>query len=87
MALPKNVCGAERKLRLFLGVVLAVVAIRALERNRAKRGTAIWAVGCELLFNGLTQFCPLNLLLGRNTCSEVEEPRSRPQRLRERVRP
>lgn len=84
MALPKNVCGAERKLRLFLGVVLAVVAVRALERGRGKQGSAIWVVASELLFNVLTQFCPMNALLGRNTCQEAE-PASGTQRLRTKV--
>jgi len=68
MPLPKNVCGLDRKLRALLGVALAVVAVRALEQNQGTRGTVLSAAAGEFLFNALIQFCPLNTLLGIDTC-------------------
>lgn len=70
MAMEKNVCGADRKIRALLGIALAVVAVKALEREQARRGTALWFAAVELLFNALAQFCFVNRALGINTCRE-----------------
>lgn len=70
MKLPTNVCGTDRTLRAVLGVVLAVVGIKRLESDRVRGGTALFFAGAGVLFTPLARFCPVNLLLGRNSCQE-----------------
>lgn len=84
MALPNNVCGTDRKLRGMVGLVVAIVAVKLLERDQARRGTALSIVAGELIFNTLFQFCPLNAALGINTCQGTA---SETERLRETVLP
>ena len=84
MPLPSNVGGADRKGRAIVGVVLAVIAVRALERGQGTRGTIIWFAAVPILFTAFTRYCPLNELLGRDTCQETE-PDTVTQRLRTKV--
>ena len=72
MPLPSNVGGADRTLRAVVGVVLAVIAVKTLERGEGTRGTAIWFAAIPILFTVFTGYCPLNDLLGRNTSREPE---------------
>jgi len=88
MLLPRNVCGADHKIRLVLGVALAVVAVRALERDDGKRGTLLWFLAVPVLFTVFTRFCPLNALLGIDTCDGAEtKPPGRVETLRTSARP
>lgn len=73
----RNTCGVDRWTRLFVGTVLAALALLA-RRGRGKPGrdgtVATWQVialyaGAELLVTGLVQWCPLNYALGRDTCA------------------
>jgi hypothetical protein len=62
----KNVGGLDRYARLIVGVLLLAAAAMNLVT-----GLAMWAaagVGLILLATGLSQFCPINKALGRNTC-------------------
>ncbi|MFD1586199.1 DUF2892 domain-containing protein [Halorientalis brevis] len=86
MALPSNVGGADRKLRAIVGVVLAVVAVRALERGQGTRGTVIWFAAVPILFTVFTRYCPLNELLGRDTCQRAA-PDTSTETLRKKVPP
>jgi len=86
MALPSNVGGADRTLRGIVGVVLGMIAVRALERGQGTRGTIIWFVAVPILFTVFTRYCPLNELLGRDTCQETE-PDTVTETLRTKVPP
>jgi uncharacterized membrane protein HdeD (DUF308 family) len=67
----KNVGGIDRKARLVAGPLLLLVGIAAL-LNLFALGTAVsvvvLAVGAILTATGITQRCPLNTLLGVDTC-------------------
>ncbi|WP_380680344.1 YgaP family membrane protein [Salinigranum sp. GCM10025319] len=67
----KNVGGMDRKARLVVGPLLLVVGIAAILQlfSLGTLGTiAVLAVGAILTVTGATQRCPLNTLLGINTC-------------------
>ncbi len=61
----RNVGGLERTIRVVGGISALTVALL---RPRGSRGraTAI-GIGAAKLITGLTGYCPLNQLLGRNT--------------------
>lgn len=62
-----NVGGVERAARIIGGLALLAIAYLFL----AGAGAAVaYAVGAIALFTGLIRFCPLNKLLGINTCEE-----------------
>lgn len=75
----KNVGGLDRKLRLVVaGLLLAVAVayprIRKTEGNRRtlERGLLLWA-GVDLLVTSLLQRCPVNYVLGIDTCPTDDE--------------
>jgi uncharacterized membrane protein HdeD (DUF308 family) len=67
----KNVGGLDRKARLVVGPLLLLVGIAAL-LQLFPLGTvgvvAVLAVGAILTVTGAVQRCPLNALLGVDTC-------------------
>jgi hypothetical protein len=62
-----NVGGTERAARIIGGAVLIAIAYLALSGALA---IIAYVVGAIALFTGLIRFCPLNSLLGINTCKE-----------------
>lgn len=70
----KNVCGVDRVERAVSGVLLAVVLLRASGRSEVDDGNirlprllSVYALA-ELSVDLFTQWCPLNALLGIDTC-------------------
>lgn len=61
-----NVGGADRGVRLVLGVVLLAVAWFALSGTAA---VVAYVLGGIALVTGLVRFCPINAALGVNTCA------------------
>jgi hypothetical protein len=78
MALERNVGGLDRKLRSFLAIVFFVVAARALQSGRYKRGLLATLALAEMVFNVTTGFCPGNALLGIDTTGADDEPQVTP---------
>lgn len=68
MALQCNVGGTERTARLAAGVALLPVALF----SRLSRPLRLLALvgGTIGLATGLSHYCPVNQLLGRNSCPE-----------------
>ena len=67
-----NVGGADRIVRVLVGITLLVIGF--LVPMSGAWQTAAFVVGAILLITALVRFCPLNRLVGINTCGE-----SRPQ--------
>lgn len=74
----RNVCGADRTVRLAFGTALALgIAVSLRKRSERERPGSIarwhvlaaYAAG-ELLLTGLMQWCPGNYLLGIDTCEQ-----------------
>lgn len=72
----KNVCGVDRLARIGLGTVLLLVGLRAAwgrkpgERMIAPRQAIVLYAASDLLITGLLQRCPLNHLLGIDSCGQ-----------------
>ncbi len=73
----KNVGGSERTARVLVGAILMAGGIAAYTGSlkvassiapQALTSLLILLVGVILLATGLVQSCPVNSLLGRNTC-------------------
>lgn len=73
----RNACGLDRALRLIGAAAIAALALwtsgGVLDRDD---DVAIWQIlamyaASELAVTGLTQWCPANYLLGRDTCADV----------------
>ena len=67
----RNVGGMDRTARLVLGPLLAVVGLAVVfdvVSTNVYLGGALVAVGAILLVTGAVQQCPINSLLGVNTC-------------------
>lgn len=65
MSLITNVGGADRTVRLILGVVLLVLGFTGvLQGTLAIIG---YVIGAIALITGITTYCPANALLGINT--------------------
>jgi hypothetical protein len=67
----KNVGGTDRNARLVVGPLLLIVGLAAVLQlfSLGTLGTvAVLAVGAILTVTGATQRCPLNTLLGVDTC-------------------
>lgn len=61
----RNVGGIDRVLRVVLGVVLLIVGYR----NRGKTaGTLAFIAGSDITVTAIIQRCPVNTLLGIDTC-------------------
>lgn len=70
----KNVCGVDRAARAVLGLLLVVILIRTSGRSDVEDATislpkllTVYALA-ELSVNVFAQWCPLNALLGIDTC-------------------
>jgi uncharacterized membrane protein HdeD (DUF308 family) len=67
----RNVGGMDRTARLVLGPLLAVVGLAVVfdvVSTNVYLGGALVVVGAVLLVTGAVQQCPINSLLGVNTC-------------------
>jgi uncharacterized membrane protein HdeD (DUF308 family) len=67
----RNVGGMDRTARLVLGPLLAVVGLAVVfdvVSTNVYLGGALVVVGAVLLVTGAVQQCPINTLLGVNTC-------------------
>jgi hypothetical protein len=66
MALAKNVGGIDRTLRIVLGLLFLAIGLFG---NLGTLGKTISFVLAAIgLVTGFVQFCPLNALLGINSC-------------------
>lgn len=77
----RNVCGTDRRARLAIGAALLAVALIPGSENESavslRQVLAAYGAAEFLLINGTLQWCPLNALLGIDTCA-----RDWPERLR-----
>jgi uncharacterized membrane protein HdeD (DUF308 family) len=67
----RNVGGMDRTARLVLGPLLAVVGLAVVfdvVSTNVYLGGALVVVGAIFLVTGAVQQCPINSLLGVNTC-------------------
>ena len=67
----RNVGGMDRTARLVLGPLLAIVGLAVVfgvVSTNVYLGAALVVVGAVLLVTGAVQQCPINSLLGVNTC-------------------
>ncbi|ADJ13458.1 YgaP family membrane protein [Halalkalicoccus jeotgali] len=70
----KNVCGIDRRVRILGGIGLLAAALR----TRGIRRVGALLAGAVLLGTAATQRCPLNALVGIDSCRVGE--RSEPER-------
>jgi hypothetical protein len=68
----KNVCGKEKMLRIIAGSILLVLYLLNILTGTA--GTIAAIIGGLLLLTGLIGYCPLNTLLGINSCKTKTAP-------------
>ncbi|MXV60915.1 DUF2892 domain-containing protein [Natronorubrum sp. JWXQ-INN-674] len=61
----KNVGGADRTLRVLLGVALLLFGYRNRDRTA---GTLAFVAGSDVFATAVIQRCPANTLLGIDTC-------------------
>ncbi len=61
----RNVCGVDRAGRVLLAMGLLVVGYRTRQRTL---GTLAFVAGSDLLATAVIQRCPVNTLLGIDTC-------------------
>lgn len=66
LGLTKNVCGADRKMRIYGG--LALLGFYQTKKERDTAGKAMMVIGGDLLLSAITRFCPINKTLGINSC-------------------
>lgn len=64
----KNVCGVERTIRILLGITLPILYFAKVAQGAW--GIVTLVIGLILLITGFVKFCPLNSLLGINTCKK-----------------
>lgn len=64
-----NVGGSDRTVRIVLGLALLLLSYFVLSGTLAVVGYVLAAVG---LVTGLVRFCPVNALLGIDTCPRAE---------------
>lgn len=62
----RNVCGADRTIRIILGVIFAILGLFIVGSAVAKG--IFFALAAIAFITALTGFCPLNKLIGINTC-------------------
>lgn len=62
----RNVCGADRTIRIVLGLIFATLGLFFVGSAVAKG--IFFALAAIAFLTALTGFCPLNKLLGLNTC-------------------
>jgi len=61
----RNVCGGDRIGRVLLSALLLVVGYRNRQRTI---GTIAFVAGSDLLATAVIQRCPVNTVLGIDTC-------------------
>jgi uncharacterized membrane protein HdeD (DUF308 family) len=61
-----NVGGVERTLRLSLGLALVIVGI--LMTGSPWTTAILLVIGGILVLTGVVRYCPVNALVGRNSC-------------------
>lgn len=61
----RNVCGIDRLGRVLLSAILLVVGYRNRQRTL---GTLAFVAGSDLLATAVIQRCPVNTILGIDTC-------------------
>jgi hypothetical protein len=66
-----NVGGADRTIRLILTVVLAAIAL-LISLEPWLRAT-LYILAAIALVTALVRFCPINRLIGLNTCGPVQK--------------
>lgn len=66
MEIEKNVGGADKTIRIVVGVVMIALAMFA-DMTTGWRIVA-WVVAAVSFLTAVSGFCPLNKLLGINTC-------------------
>ncbi len=84
----KNVGGLDQGIRITLGPALVVAAIASMggERRLGPALTAAaFAVGAMLTVTGLTQTCPANSAMGRNTYGQSEDLGDAAREVREKA--
>jgi hypothetical protein len=64
MAIPYNVGGTERNIRIGAGVVLIVLSFLAFSGIVA---FLAFVIGAVALVTGIIRYCPVNALIDRNT--------------------
>jgi uncharacterized membrane protein len=62
----KNVCGIERGVRAILGIALVMVYVTGI--GEGAWGIVATFVGCILIITAASSYCPVNTLLGVNSC-------------------
>lgn len=65
MKIECNVGGTERAVRIVIGIVLPVFSYFALSGALAIAG---YVVGAIMLITGISTYCLLNTIIGRNSC-------------------
>lgn len=65
-----NVCGIERTLRFVIGILLLLAGTFVTFDTAAWLDGVLLVIGVVLVATAAIQFCPLNLLLGINTCEQ-----------------
>lgn len=66
----KNVGGNDRTVRALAAVVLTVLAVSALRKQKHKTGLLVGLAALGAGFNAVTGFCGLNATLGIDTTEE-----------------
>lgn len=70
MRLSLNVCGADRAVRIVLGVVLGAVAY--FEVVTGALAVIAYIVATIAFLTGFAKICPINTALGINTCKKAK---------------
>ncbi|WP_115864396.1 YgaP family membrane protein [Halorussus litoreus] len=84
----KNVGGLDQGIRITLGPMLVVAAVGSLLgklRLGSAATAAAFAVGAILTATGLTQTCPANSVMGRDTYRPSDDLTEEAQQIRERA--
>ncbi|UPW00635.1 DUF2892 domain-containing protein [Halorussus gelatinilyticus] len=84
----KNVGGLDEGIRITLGPLLVVLSIASLQgtvRLRPAVTAGAFAVGAVLTVTGLTQTCPANSAMGRNTYRPTEKLGEEARAVRQRA--
>lgn len=84
----KNVGGLDEGIRITLGPLLLVLSVASMQgsvRLRPSLTAVAAAVGAILTVTGLTQTCPANSAMGRNTYEPSESLGEQARQVRERA--
>jgi len=72
MALKHNVGGMDRSFRIVLGLVLMLLIFFGVFTGTLR--AVAFVVGAIALVTGVLQYCPINQMLGINTCKVIPPP-------------